>query len=167
MGLLVGFKLRASPGLTVLRSRRPGPPAPAQAGTRGAIISVSADYNTPGRRGRGRRGNPGPARGSLSRGCAPRARGAQSVRESLSHPSPVHISYIFIYVCSSPPLPNKTQKSLLVREVRTPSPLLCPLPSHGHTTLHFRTTSLSRDEHAPVTVRSAVYEPRRCPAPAN
>ena len=28
----------ASPGLTVLGSRRPGPPAPAQAGTRGAII---------------------------------------------------------------------------------------------------------------------------------
>ena len=27
----------ASPGLTVLGSRRPGPPAPAQAGTRGAI----------------------------------------------------------------------------------------------------------------------------------
>ena len=29
----------ASPGLTVLGSRRPGPPAPAQAGTRGAIIN--------------------------------------------------------------------------------------------------------------------------------
>jgi hypothetical protein len=37
MGLLVGFKNYASPGLTVLGSRRPGPPAPAQAGTRGAI----------------------------------------------------------------------------------------------------------------------------------
>ena len=31
----------ASPGLTVLGSRRPGPPAPAQAGTRGAIIAVN------------------------------------------------------------------------------------------------------------------------------
>ena len=32
----------ASPGLTVLGSRRPGPPAPAQAGTRGAIMHRSA-----------------------------------------------------------------------------------------------------------------------------
>ena len=31
----------ASPGLTVLGSRRPGPPAPAQAGTRGAKSDLS------------------------------------------------------------------------------------------------------------------------------
>ena len=40
-GLVVGFNdiasNYASPGLTVLRRRSPGPPAPAQAGTRGAI----------------------------------------------------------------------------------------------------------------------------------
>ena len=30
----------ASPGLTVLGRRSPGPPAPAQAGTRGAIIEI-------------------------------------------------------------------------------------------------------------------------------
>ena len=36
MGLLVGFKLRLARS-TVLRRRSPGPPAPAQAGTRGAI----------------------------------------------------------------------------------------------------------------------------------
>ena len=36
MGLLVWASNYASPGLTVLGSRRPGPPAPAQAGTRGA-----------------------------------------------------------------------------------------------------------------------------------
>ena len=36
MGLLVGFQLRLARCLTVLRRRSPGPPAPAQAGTRGA-----------------------------------------------------------------------------------------------------------------------------------
>ena len=90
---------------------------------------------------------------------------------SLSHPSSSHDMYIVHYPYQRPiHLWYQKRSDLLVRtEVHTLTSttpkLALALSLIRHTTLQFRTTSLSRDEHAPVTERSAVYEPRRSPAP--
>ena len=95
-------------------------------------------------------------------------RGAQSLSVSPLSPRPL------IYVYSSLPVP-KTDPLGVPKTIRltgevhtltsTTPKLALALSLTRHTTLQFRTTSLSRDEHAPVTERSAVYEPRRSPAP--